>query len=112
MYHIRKFSTHILIALILFTLSFSALAHPGDTDGSGGHTNHSTGEYHYHHGYSAHQHYDRNGDGIADCPYNFKDKTGQTSDTSSGGDSNAVLSFVSFIFCVGIIAFFVYYYFH
>lgn len=39
-------------------------AHSGGTDSSGGHTDHSTGEYHYHHGYSAHQHID----GV--CPYN------------------------------------------
>lgn len=31
--------------------------------------NHSTGEYHYHHGFSEHQHYDMDGDGIDDCPY-------------------------------------------
>lgn len=38
-------------------------AHSGRTDFNGGHMNHSTGEYHYHHGYPEHQH----PNGI--CPY-------------------------------------------
>lgn len=62
------------IALCL-SLPVVAYAHPGRTDSQGGHTNHSTGEYHYHHGYSEHQHYDMNGDGYADCPYDFDDRT-------------------------------------
>lgn len=56
----------------------SASAHPGRTDSSGGHHVSATGEYHYHHGYSAHQHID----GV--CPYDFDDKTGQNSGSSSG----------------------------
>lgn len=48
----------------------SASAHPGRTDANGGHYNHSTGEYHYHHGYPAHQHID----GV--CPYDYDDRTG------------------------------------
>lgn len=58
---------------LLFSIAVSA--HPGRTDGKGGHTDHSTGEYHYHHGYSAHSHYDMDGDGAVDCPYDFKDNT-------------------------------------
>ena len=55
----------IIIALsVLF--STTALAHSGGTDRNGGHYNHSTGEYHYHHGKSAHQH----PDGV--CPYDKK----------------------------------------
>jgi hypothetical protein len=66
-----------IIALLLVALlpCSVAVAHSGGTDSHGGHTNHSTGEYHYHHGYSAHDHYDMNGDGIKDCPYTFKDNT-------------------------------------
>lgn len=66
-----------IIALLMVALlpCSVAVAHSGGTDSHGGHTNHSTGEYHYHHGYSAHDHYDMNGDGIKDCPYNFKDNT-------------------------------------
>lgn len=63
-------------------------AHPGRTDSRGGHYDRSTGEYHYHHGYSAHQHYDIDGDGKKDCPYNFKDKTNHSNNSSgnSAGD--------------------------
>lgn len=55
----------------------SASAHPGRTDANGGHYNHSTGEYHYHHGYPAHQHID----GV--CPYDYDDRTGWNSGSSS-----------------------------
>ena len=48
------------MALLLLSV---ASAHPGRTDGRVGHYNSATGEYHYHHGYSAHQH----PNGI--CPY-------------------------------------------
>ena len=71
----------ISILSLLVSVVLNVNAHSGRTDGSGGHTNHSTGEYHYHHGHSAHEHYDMDGDGDKDCPYDFKDKT----DHSSGG---------------------------
>lgn len=58
-----------------------AFAHSGRTDGDGGHYDSATGEYHYHHGYPAHQHED----GI--CPYNFDDKTGQISGGSGESES-------------------------
>lgn len=72
-----------LMVVVFISFILPALAHPGRTDGRGGHTNHSTGEYHYHHGYPAHDHVD----GV--CPYNFDDKTGERSGTSSakGGTS-------------------------
>ena len=56
---------------LLIILAFSSMvyAHPGRTDENGGHYDRSTGEYHYHHGYPAHQHEN----GI--CPYNYDDKT-------------------------------------
>lgn len=57
----------------------SASAHPGRTDANGGHYNHSTGEYHYHHGYPAHQHID----GV--CPYDYDDRTGWNSGSSGQG---------------------------
>lgn len=67
-------------AVCLFSLLVvTVFAHPGRTDSKGGHTNHSTGEYHYHHGYSAHDHYDMDGDGNVDCPYDFDDKTDHSS---------------------------------
>lgn len=55
----------IVIGLLLCSITIITLAHPGKTDSQGGHTDHSTGEYHYHHGYPAHQHtYGR-------CPYDY-----------------------------------------
>lgn len=60
---VKKILTIALISVIIFSICFSAFAHSGRTDSNGGHYNRSTGEYHYHHGYSAHQH--TNGD----CPY-------------------------------------------
>ncbi len=68
--------------LLLTTISY---AHAGRTDSNGGHYNNSTGDYHYHHGYSAHDHYDMDGDGYLDCPYDFDDKTNHGN--NSGGSS-------------------------
>lgn len=69
------------IVLIISVLRTDVYAHPGKTDSSGGHTDHSTGDYHYHHGYSAHDHYDMDGDGDVDCPYDFDDRTESNSGT-------------------------------
>ena len=77
-----------LIFILLPSITLTVYAHPGRTDGSGGHTDHSTGEYHYHHGYPAHDHYDMDGDGIVDCPYDFDDKTDRSSGNNSRGDSD------------------------
>ena len=71
----------LLIFLILPSIALITYAHPGKTDSIGGHTNHSTGEYHYHHGYSAHDHYDMDGNGVLDCPYEFDDKTDHSSNS-------------------------------
>ncbi len=70
------------IVLLVAVLSSFTFLHKGRTDSNGGHYDRSSGEYHYHHGYSAHYHYDMNGDGIVDCPYNFKDNTSQNNNTS------------------------------
>jgi len=69
-------------------LSFHVFAHSGRTDGNGGHTDSDTGEYHYHHGYPAHDHYDIDDDGDLDCPYDFDDKT-SNGITHSNGHSAA-----------------------
>lgn len=61
----------------LALLVCAASAHPGDTDENDGHYNRSTGEYHYHHGYNAHQHEN----GI--CPYDYDDQTGASSGSVS-----------------------------
>lgn len=55
------------IATFCCILPIISPLHSGGTDGSGGHYDHSTGEYHYHHGYPAHQH--PNGE----CPYDEED---------------------------------------
>lgn len=62
--------------LIVFLLSTVVFAHPGQTDADGGHYDRSTGEYHYHHGYPAHQHTG------GQCPYDFDDRTGWNSGPS------------------------------
>lgn len=78
----RKFFLILVLPLLLTSI---ASAHGGRTDANGGHYNHATGEYHYHHGYPAHQHVN----GI--CPYDFDDQTNH----SSGGASSGLSSFSS-----------------
>lgn len=85
---------------LLFSLLFSlililqfpntATAHAGRTDASGGHIDSGTGKYHYHHGYPAHNHYDLDGNGTIDCPYDFDDKTNRegTAGSSNGSGSS------------------------
>lgn len=60
----RKLPIAAICFFCLMLLCSSALAHSGNTDEYGGHTVTETGEYHYHHGYSAHQH-----DEYGLCPY-------------------------------------------
>ena len=57
MKHPSKF-LKVFIVLMIVLLSFAMLSygHSGRTDSQGGHTDHSTCEYHYHHGHPAHQH--------------------------------------------------------
>lgn len=69
-----------------------AYAHSGKTDSSGGHYDHSSGEYHYHHGYSAHSHYDMDGDGDIDCPYNFEDKTNHDNTSNNDSDTEHIVT--------------------
>ena len=70
--YIKKKRIIILLLTICFFifLSYSlfCFAHSGRTDYAGGHYDRSTGEYHYHHGYPAHQHKD----GV--CPYETREK--------------------------------------
>ena len=75
----KRLLTALLTLLLCCTV---ALAHPGSTDAAGGHYDRSTGEYHYHHGYPAHQH----PSGV--CPYGFDDRTDHNSGTSSGSTSD------------------------
>lgn len=77
--------------LLCVTVTF---AHPGKTDSNGGHYNRVTGEYHYHHGYPAHQHTN----GI--CPYNYVDGAGLNNDSAASFDHTILIAFVPFsIFC-------------
>ena len=62
---LQSFIIPLLLATLL--LSVVSFAHSGRTDSQGGHRDGNT--YHYHHGYSAHQHTN----GV--CPYNFNDQT-------------------------------------
>lgn len=82
----------LFIVLLVFVFAKNASAHSGRTDGKGGHYDHSTGEYHYHHGYPPHDHKDMDGDGKVDCPYKFDDQTDHNSGTENsgnGGGSNS-----------------------
>lgn len=82
----KKIAFSITLIVLVNILSFLSFAHRGRTDGNGGHYDRSTGEYHYHHGYSAHDHYDMDGDGIVDCPYDFDDKTDHDNHKSNSAD--------------------------
>ena len=77
----KKIIAVISCLLLAFTC---ASAHSGRTDAAGGHWDSSAGEYHYHHGYPAHQHTG----GI--CPYDYDDQTGANSGAPSSGSSGAV----------------------
>lgn len=79
-YNMKRILSSLLIILMMCSLT---LAHSGRTDSKGGHYNRSTGEYHYHHGYSAHQH----PNGI--CPYSYNSKTNSSSSNSSANQSNS-----------------------
>lgn len=70
-----------VIIIIVLLLCASSAAHPGRTDEDGGHRDSGTGEYHYHHGYPAHQHEN----GV--CPYNYDDRTGWNSGSASSSKS-------------------------
>ena len=87
----RIIRRYVVLLAVLLMLPLCVLAHPGDTDAFGGHTDHDTGEYHYHHGYPAHSHEDVDGDGAPDCPYDFDDRTGENSGGAGieGGQQNA-----------------------
>ena len=85
----KRMTRLLIVMLLLLCFPVIVKAHPGRTDSRGGHTNHSTGEYHYHHGYSAHDHYDMDGDGNVDCPYDFKDKTNSSSKGNNAADDNS-----------------------
>lgn len=79
----KRLTSFFSLFLLLLAIPLAVFAHSGGTDANGGHYDSSTGEYHYHHGYPAHQH----PNGV--CPYDYDNKTGQDSGSGPGGDSIA-----------------------
>ena len=84
----RIIFTFTTVVCILISAVIAVNAHSGKTDSDGGHTDHDTGEYHYHHGYPAHDHYDIDGDGDIDCPYDFVDQTSHNETDSKNAVSS------------------------
>lgn len=101
-----------ILIICLFACLGIAYAHSGDTDANGGHYDRTTGEYHYHHGYPAHQHIN------GECPYAFADqtqknsgKTGQETRQGAAEDAQAsrqnrwnvsellFIAFCAWVFC-------------
>lgn len=76
----KKQFSFLFLILVCLCFCVNAFAHSGNTDSSGGHYDRSTGQYHYHHGYPAHQHTG------GTCPYNFVDKTGSLGGTTKQVD--------------------------
>ena len=69
-----------IIALIVNVIFCSiSFAHSGRTDSQGGHHDRINGGYHYHHGYSAHDH----PDGI--CPYDKRPEPSEREETDYSG---------------------------
>ena len=63
MRHKRYLMLIYFVSCILLFVPYNVFGHPGRTDSYGGHYDHNTGSYHYHHGKPAHLH----PNGI--CPY-------------------------------------------
>jgi hypothetical protein len=92
----KKLICLVFVAFVVFLSLVTAFAHGGRTDGSGGHYDRSSGEYHYHHGYPAHQH--TNGE----CPYDYENNVTERENTteqrklknSSGKDDISLSLFV------------------
>lgn len=73
----------ILVIVLLISVPFPVFAHSGGTDEYGGHYVDGTNEYHYHHGYPAHDHVD------GKCPYDFDDNVDHDRDNSSDDSSSS-----------------------
>lgn len=65
----RKFFSLTFFIAIIFSITITAYAHGGSLDEYGGHVDHKTHIYHWHHGWPAHYH---QGDY---CEYNWIDRT-------------------------------------
>lgn len=87
----HRFAKPLTVIAIIIICVVTSTAHPGRTDGQGGHHVSGTSEYHYHHGHPAHQH----PNGV--CPYR---KDTQKADTpaepeKSGPQINGLYIFVA-----------------
>lgn len=79
---------YILITfLLVIIIPIITFAHKGRTDSSGGHYDYSAKEYHYHHGYSAHQH----PNGV--CPYETTTSTNILEETSTSTSEETPTTF-------------------
>lgn len=85
-FHLSQCLLCFLTVCLILSFFSPASAHPGGTDEYGGHYNRSTGTYHFHHGYPAHQHTG----GV--CPYDFDDQTGEQSGSSSSSAPSETIS--------------------
>lgn len=84
---LTKIVVIIISIIVLLSYSIITFAHSGKTDPFGGHYDSSTGEYHYHHGYDAHQHPNGN------CPYENSTAESYTESTETlSTDENGDLS--------------------
>ena len=85
-----------VMLLCVALLTTVASAHSGRTDSNGGHYDRSTGSYHYHHGYSAHQH----PNGV--CPYANNQRTNNSNSSVTSADKANNDGTLLFIALVGI----------
>lgn len=81
----KLFKILLIVCFAILISESSIQAHPGRTDSNGGHHVRATGEYHYHHGYSAHQH----PNGV--CPYRT------TNNSSNDSDRIIIIVFISIL---------------
>jgi hypothetical protein len=88
----KKLVCLVFVALVVALSLCTAFAHGGRTDDNGGHYDRDSGEYHYHHGYSAHQHFN------GKCPYEDETTTCKSEDCSSSViKENSDSTFMDFI---------------
>ncbi|MBQ3202759.1 MAG: YHYH domain-containing protein [Clostridia bacterium] len=96
---------HLVLILALLTLlwvcAIVVSAHPGGTDENGGHYDYSTGEYHYHHGYSAHDHID------GECVFEDSDSSNTSSRTKSKKDNKDSTPIWAYILIGSLLALFI-----
>lgn len=93
----KKSAMFLFVSILCLLFTLSAAAHSGRTDSKGGHYDRSTGEYHYHHGYPPHNHYN------GECPYLVKEETQNNTSYNSSKSSNS--TFITVIVILLIIIF-------